>query len=181
MLKVETEYKRVQLQKLASVEDFKKSNVKVKLPRLNLPTFGGKLTTWPSFWDSFSSMIHTNDELSKIDKFKYLLSSLEGEAKDTLLGFNLTDAQYDQAVEHLGKRYDNKEYIIHEHYKALSNIVRCTNNTFDVRKMFNYLETQLRSLECIGENVENNHIVSLIKSKLPEQINLMLEETRCDG
>ena len=112
-LKVETDYKRLQMDKLKK-EDVEKNVQTVKLPRLNLPTFSGKFTDWPSYWDSFTAMIHGNVSLSKIDKFKYLMSSLEGDAKDTLLGFNLTDAQYDQAVAHLKDRYDKTEFIIHE-------------------------------------------------------------------
>ena len=106
------------------------------------------------------------------------MSSLEGDAKDTLLGFNLTEAQYEQAIKHLKERHDNKEFIIHEYYKTLNSISQCQNKMTELRKNFNHLETQLCSLECIGENIENNHIVALIKSKLPEEMNLKLEETR---
>ena len=179
-LKVETDYKRAQMDKLKK-EDTEKTVQTVKLPRLNLPTFSGKFTDWPSYWDSFTAMIHGNISLSKIDKFKYLMSSLEGDAKDTLLGFNLTGAQYDQAVAHLKDRFDKTEFIIHEYYNELSKIPRCRNKTSELRKSFNFIETRLRSLESIGEDVENNHIVSLIKSKLPEEMNLKLEESRGEG
>ena len=54
--------------------------------------------------DSFESTIHLNEQIPKIDKFKYLLSLLEGEARDTLRGFSLTEGQYDKAVEQLTER-----------------------------------------------------------------------------
>ena len=69
-LKVETEYKRVQLEKLKhDVDGDTKLHQRIKLPKLCLPTFTGTITDWSSFWDSFSSTIHRSNGLSKIDKY----------------------------------------------------------------------------------------------------------------
>ena len=182
-LKLETEHTRKQLEEPSadvanpppvSVNFFRK----VKLPQLLLPTFSGIITEWPTFWDSFESTIHSDSSLSKVDKFKYLMTVLEGEARDTLSGFNLSEIQYDQAVEHLRERYDDKEYIIHHYYSALSDLAKCDNVTSELRRTFNFIEIQLRSLESMGENVNNNYIVALIKAKLPDAFNLKLEECR---
>ena len=54
--------------------------VKPKLPKLVIHKFNGEITKFQTFWDSFSSAIHTNTELSPIDKFNYLKSLLEGPA-----------------------------------------------------------------------------------------------------
>ena len=89
-LKVETEFK-VQLEKMNIVEsNIERGMQQIKLPRLTLNKFNGDLTEWTSFWDSFQSTIHLNNQLSKVDKFKYLISCLQGEAKDTLAEFHLT-------------------------------------------------------------------------------------------
>ena len=40
----------------------------VKLPKLSLKKFGGDLTKWMTFWDTFESSVHNNPS-SKIDKF----------------------------------------------------------------------------------------------------------------
>ena len=40
------------------------------------------------------------------------------------------------------------------------------------------MEAQIRSLQSLGEDIDNNYLVSLIKSKLPESFNLRLEEIR---
>ena len=57
-------------------------NTQVRLPTLSLKRFGGDLTKWVSFWDSFSSAVHSNPSLSAIDKFNYLVSLLESTAAD---------------------------------------------------------------------------------------------------
>ena len=170
-LKVETECARKQLEKEPRpVTEIAGPNTgrKVELPRLELPTFSGIITEWPTFWDSFSSTIHSDKSLSDIDKFKYLMSILEGEARDTLLGFNLTNAEYEEAIEHLCERYDEKEYA------ELANLVKCGNVTSELRKTFNFIEIQLRSIECMSENINNNYIVGLIKAKLPDSLHVRL-------
>ena len=45
---------------------------KLRLPKLSLPRFNGDLMKWPTFWDSYESAIHNNDELTEVDKFNYL-------------------------------------------------------------------------------------------------------------
>ena len=175
-LKVETEYTRALLEKLGG--DNEKVARPAKLPRLTLPTFDGKITEWPSFWDSFNATINSSKEISDVDKFKYLSSCLQGEAKETLKGFSLTDKQYEPAMKHLKSRYDDKGYIIQTYYTSLSNLAKSSNMTTELRKTFNLLETQLRSLESMGENIENNYIISMIKSKLPSTLNLKLEEIK---
>ena len=49
-----------------------------------LQSFAGKVTEWPAFWDSFNVTINSNNGISKVDKFKYLLSTLQGDAKESL-------------------------------------------------------------------------------------------------
>ena len=48
--------------------------VNVRLPKLELKTFSGKIHEFQEIWDSFESAIHDNESLSKVDKFKYLRS-----------------------------------------------------------------------------------------------------------
>ena len=173
---VDTEYKRKKMEKLQDKSD-EITTQNIKLPTLELPMFAGKITDRPTFWDSFKSTVHQNEKMSKIDKFKYLLSLLRDEAKDTVRGFNLTENYYEQAIEQLKERYDDEEQIIPNHYMLLSNAPRCRNVTQDLRLTFNFLEAQIRSLEALGENIENNYIISLMKSKFPTEFNQKLEET----
>ena len=49
-LKLDSEYRRAQIDALKNGTDGRKSTV--KLPRIDLPGFSGKRTDWPSFWDT---------------------------------------------------------------------------------------------------------------------------------
>ncbi len=82
-----------------------------KLLKLTLPKFKGQVTKWGSFWDSYSSSIHDNSEISKINKFNYLNSLLEGAALRAIQGLTLTGANYDSAIQILKDRFFN-------HYSA---------------------------------------------------------------
>ena len=101
------------------------------------------------------------------------MAHLEGKARDTLRGFSLTDGHYETALEQLKERYNDVEQIIHSHYVLLS-------TTLELRRTFDYLEAQIRSLESLGESTDNNYIISVVKTKLPDDFNRRLEETRAE-
>ena len=75
------------------------ATLKAKLPKLTLPKFRGSITNWISFWDAYNCAVHDNAMLSKVDKFNYLNSLLEGEAKPSIQGLTLSDSNCDSAVE----------------------------------------------------------------------------------
>lgn len=48
----------------------------IKFPTLNIPIFSGSYTEWASFYDIYTFLIHNNDNLSAIQQFFHLQSSL---------------------------------------------------------------------------------------------------------
>ena len=99
----------------ADTGEARSRRAKVRLPKLSLPHFNGDLVKWPTFWDSYESAIHKNDELTDVDKFNYLRSLLECTALDAISGLTLSAANYKEAVEILQKRFGNKPLIISKH------------------------------------------------------------------
>ncbi|KAL1448490.1 hypothetical protein WDU94_002724 [Cyamophila willieti] len=55
-------------------------SIKVKLPVLAIPSFEGDPTTFQTWKGLFDQLIHSNDQLSDIEKFSYLKSFLKGPA-----------------------------------------------------------------------------------------------------
>ncbi|XP_068238777.1 uncharacterized protein [Palaemon carinicauda] len=92
----------------------------VKLPKLELPKFSGEVTQWQSFWDQYNSHIDATD-LPVISKFTYLLSLLEGDARNVVKGLAHTSANYQVACKLLKERYHKPERIIFAHVQALLN------------------------------------------------------------
>ena len=81
-----------------SIEDeqaLSRRHVWVKLSKLELQKFDGKIERWQEFWDSFCSSVDQNAELSDVDKFSYLRGLLKDKAKDSISGYALTAANYE--------------------------------------------------------------------------------------
>ena len=60
---------------------------KVKLPKLELKKFTGKVAEWAEFWDGFKSAVYDDPDLAKVDKFKYLRCFLGNQQRAWLHGF----------------------------------------------------------------------------------------------
>lgn len=91
----------------------------VKLPTIELAKFLGSYTRWLEFKDYFLTLIHSNDNLSNVNKFQYLKSSLEGSASQTIASIEVSNANYETAWNILCERFDNNQLIIYNHLKGI--------------------------------------------------------------
>ena len=150
--------------------------VRVKLPKLQMRSFSGKVQDWQEFWDSFKSAIHEDPGLAKIDKFKYLRSFLDEPARRVISGLALTDAQYDSAVELLKKRFAKPTLIKRAHINDMINLAPVYNerNVGRLRHFLDDIETHFRGLEALGVDKESysSIVVPVLMDKLPEGIRI---------
>ncbi|VDL68720.1 unnamed protein product, partial [Nippostrongylus brasiliensis] len=117
-----------------------------KLPPIPIPTFSGKRWEWDNFWALFKANVHDQD-LTDLHKLNYLLSSLTGEAKQSILRFQITAANYTKAVQQLKKRYGQKDGIVQDLHKLLKACTATGPRTEDQRQLFEKLSaiaTQLK-------------------------------------
>lgn len=149
----------------------------VKLPKLELRKFDGAILNWYEFWDSFNVTIHSNKTLNPVDKFNYLRGCLEGKAKELIDGLQLTNRNYEIAVNLLEENFGSNERIVQSLYMELMNLPSSTNDSASLRNTYNNVEKILRSLEAMGELVDNSQMVSTIRSKFTKEIILKLEES----
>lgn len=140
-----------------------------RLPTIELPKFNGDVLKWHPFWDQFVSNVDSRN-ISEVDKLLYLQSALEGEAKDVIEGLDITNKNYNIAIETLKERYGKQSIIIDAHYMALYKIKRSGKTVNDCRTTFNEVEKHLRVLKSLGENIEHNHLRVLILEKFPEEL-----------
>ena len=158
----------------------------VKLPKLSIKRFNGDLTKWVTFWDSFSSSIHSNPTLSSVDKFNYLSSLLESSAAEAIAGLTLTAANYNEAIETLKKRFGNPQLIVNRHTEALLNIAAVSSNhdVKGLRRLHDSVEAHVRGLRALGgPATAYGGILSLVLvNKLPPEIRLIVShEMTGDG
>ena len=69
----------------------------VKLPKIELPRFDGKVEEWLSFKDRFMSMTDNKVTLSDTEKLHYLRSALSGDAAAIIEAVDTTTSSYKNA------------------------------------------------------------------------------------
>ena len=93
-----------------------------------------------------------NHSLNNIDKFTYLMSLLEGTAKEAVAGLALTDANDTETIVILERRFGDKERIKAcriENFMHLE-FVSLENNLVDLRRLYDMTESNIRGLKAIG-------------------------------
>ncbi|XP_046864646.1 uncharacterized protein LOC124459170 [Xenia sp. Carnegie-2017] len=155
---------------------------RVKLPKLEVKKFSGKIQDWREFWDSFESSIHNNDGLSEVDKFTYLRGLVEEPAKSAISGFALTSINYTEALKVLERRYGSKVMVQRAHVNDLMNLKPVYNesDTTRLRKFFDAVETNYRGLEALGVKEETycEIVVPNLLAKIPNSLKLTITRGR---
>lgn len=150
----------------------------VRLPKLQLRSFGGDLTKWTGFWESFESTVHNNDALSDIEKFNYLTSLLERSAREAVSGLALTAANYHKAIDTLKKRFGCKQQIVNKHMDALLQLeaVVSSHNTRALRRLFDDISCHVRSLKSLGVEPDSygSLLCPIFLNKIPADLQLLV-------
>ncbi|KAL0840844.1 hypothetical protein ABMA28_014649 [Loxostege sticticalis] len=145
------------------------NNRLVKLPTIQLPKFSGSYDNWLEFHDTFTSLIHSNDEIDDINKFHYLRASLEGSAAVVIHSIAFSASNYAVAWKLLCERYDNKRLLIQNHVSALFHLDAITKESSAVLKRFiDQINKNLRALESLGEPVKqwDTLLIHIVTQKL---------------
>jgi hypothetical protein len=155
------------------------SNSQVKLPNIQLPSFSGSFTEWITFRDTFLSLIHNNNSLTKIEKFHYLKSSVKSTASQTIEHLTPSDSNYESAWSLLTSRYENKRLITQHHVRALFSLPNASKDAKTLRHLLHGLTSNMKALEAVNRPV--NHwddlLIHLIGQKFDNQTAIAWEKT----
>ncbi|XP_017479198.1 PREDICTED: uncharacterized protein LOC108368789 [Rhagoletis zephyria] len=149
------------------------------LPKLQLPKFSGHHADWLDFYDMFSVLVHTNNELSDIEKFQYLRSCLTDSAARLVQALEVTAVNYRKAVELLSARYDNKRLIFQSHLKRVFEIQRVMKpSATTLREFIDMVNGSLRAMESLTSKsqISDGIILHLLTSKLDESTRTKWED-----
>ncbi|UYV64445.1 hypothetical protein LAZ67_3000729 [Cordylochernes scorpioides] len=148
----------------------KKVNLHVKMPKLELPTFDGRLESWLSFKDLFYSAIGSNSQIPEIEKLQYLKGQLRGEALRLVNAFPITADNYVEVWQTLLTRYDNPKDLI---FTQIDNALRLPKLADDNHKsMFKLLDSCneiVRTVKVLGYQIDSLSdvlFVEIIQDKL---------------
>ncbi|XP_035215510.1 uncharacterized protein LOC118189075 [Stegodyphus dumicola] len=153
------------------------------LPFFKIPKFDGDRADWQKFWDQFESTIHTNENISNEDKFKYLHSYLTGSAANAIKEFPLTDSNYKAAIETLKDRFGKKTLVDKSNSSKLLNpasTIKLSNVSL-LKILLDYCQTEIHSLDskCRDSGSFKSVLYPMIIKLIPQDI--ILEITRKCG
>uniref|UniRef100_A0A183FYY9 CCHC-type domain-containing protein n=1 Tax=Heligmosomoides polygyrus TaxID=6339 RepID=A0A183FYY9_HELPZ len=100
----------VEKTKADSADTTEAASMRPQLPPLQIPKFRGLLWEWDQFWGIFSAAVHSR-RISKIEKFHYLLDSLQGPAREAVQDLQITEENYDLAVDLLSSLSDQRRLL----------------------------------------------------------------------
>jgi hypothetical protein len=130
------------------------SGTHIKLPVIALPTFDGNTCSWLHYRGTFEALIVNNTALSNVQKFHYLIASLQNEAKDLISNLQITNENILVAWQLVTQCYNNKRLIAMMHAKILCQmppVQKC--NASSLRQLINHVSSHMNALQALSLNV----------------------------
>ncbi len=128
----------------------------IRLPKLDVPKFSGKYTSWRTFIELFRSSVGNNASLPAVQKLQYLKSFLEGEPLKLIAQLHITESNYQVAVDLLMERYDNERMIVKSYVAAIFAIQPVKPDTpSQLRKLVNVFLENTMALKALGQETDS--------------------------
>jgi hypothetical protein len=142
----------------------------IRLPQRQIKHFRGDVLEWTQFWESFNAAVHSSS-LSNVQKFDYLKEYLKGEAYLLVNNLELTDANYQVAIDELKRMTD---VLIDAHFEKLDALqpVKDGNDVPALRSFQLNLQSHISALETLGVPTSSfggllgSRLIKLIPSRL---------------
>ena len=156
-----------------------------KLPKLKLKKFNGEVTQWLTFWDIYKGTIHDDPSLNVITKFSYLRDLPEGTAAAAIAGLQTTEANYDEAIDKLTRRFGDHQVIVSGHHDALLHIppVFSPRDIKELRNLYDKVEVHVRGLKSLKVPTSSygSLLVPVLLMKIPHDVRLLIGSQVKDG
>uniref|UniRef100_A0A8D8WZP0 Integrase catalytic domain-containing protein n=1 Tax=Cacopsylla melanoneura TaxID=428564 RepID=A0A8D8WZP0_9HEMI len=125
-----------------------------KLPPLELPSFDGNVSDWPTFYETFKSIIHSNQTLSNDQKVQYLVSKLKNQALGVCAGIPPVGSNYDLIWNSLVERYQDVRYLASYYVDNILNFKNITHESHvSYTQFIDKLGTSVVALQAL--NIDN--------------------------
>ncbi|UYV72167.1 hypothetical protein LAZ67_9002056, partial [Cordylochernes scorpioides] len=160
-----------------------KSNLH-RLPKLELPKFGGEAREWLQFWSAFQS-VHDDDSISACVKLQYLQNCMiKGSVSEEIVSsFPNSAANYPLAISTLKERFGREDMLVEVYVRDLIAITLENahgRNTTPFSTVYVRLSSQLRALGSLGVTTDKCAAIlyPMVESALPEDLFVAWERTR---
>ena len=92
---------------------------KLRLPKLQLPTFTGSYTDCMSFIIFFRASVDKNIQVTNSEKLNYLKARVKGDATKLNSSITITDPNFIIAIDLLIERHENRRSIVQAHLQKI--------------------------------------------------------------
>ncbi|GAB0095428.1 hypothetical protein DMENIID0001_108120 [Sergentomyia squamirostris] len=151
-----------------------------KLPPLHITKFGGQFKDWNSFIELFNHIIHNDPRLCDTERFQYLLSYLESEARRIVSHLTPTGDHYQSALNILKNRYENRRETTFQYVNMLLDAVKIEHrNAHHVINLHDSISVALAGLNSLKYRTDTwgPMIIGICIRKLDAESLRFFEET----
>ena len=150
----------------------------VKLPKVSVPTFDGKVLNWKNFWEQFDVTIHSKTALSDTAKLMYLQDALkDGPARFVIQGLTRTSESYEEAIKCLKERYDRPRLVEEEHIRSIVDAVPVKSGSEkELRRLYDAATQHYRALKAAKTDSFDTVLTVILQQKLDEKTRLKWAE-----
>lgn len=133
----------------------------VRLPQIDLKRFSGDIREFPAYKDMFDALVHSNSNLKPVEKFNYLISSLNGTPLDLIKHLKATNENYQSAYDTLIKRFTNPRAQARAYWLPIENFAPLkTENPFLLRKLLDTFSINLQSLKNMNVDIKCDFVLT---------------------
>lgn len=157
------------------------SRSNVNFPSKSIPTFSGNYEDFVSFENRFKSMIDSKKNLSNLDKFDYLCSALQGDAKHKLTAI-ASETAYEESWKNLEKAYGNKRILTSHHLNKFLSLPKVEKGNYkSIIDLTDKALQHVEALKSLNLEIQSEALVIILENKLDSYtLDLWEKETSAD-
>lgn len=150
---------------------------KFKLPIIQFKQYDGSIRDWLNFWSQFKK-IDADSEIDNCDKIEYLIQAtvVDSRARQIVESFPSLEENYEKIIDCMKSRFGRDdlqiEFYVRELLKLVLNVNARSQQKFELAKLYDKIETQLRALDTLGISSDKYAalLFPLIESCLPQEL-----------
>lgn len=145
---------------------FNESISNVKFPTKSIPVFSGNYEDFVSFKNRFKSMIDSKKNLSNLDKFDYLCSALQNEAKRKLVAI-ASETAYEESWKNLEKAYGSKRILTSHHLNKFLSLPKVEKGNYkSIVDLADKALLHVEALKSLNLDIPSEALVVILENKL---------------
>lgn len=152
-----------------------------RLPKIELFTFDGNIENFPTFLETFSSLVHDQPNISNIDKFHYLLSCTTGTPLNIVKSVPITSDNYEVVWNALLDKYKDQRILAGRYLDKMLNFIPIKRESSEnLSKFLDVFDNSVKALKALNIDNLSSYILCHIALKALDRDTHRLFEQEID-